>query len=145
VKEFSCVTSGADIDVEPPCFPGIFGIRESRKRARSPSGTATRPANPIRQKLYIPGYRTDANQREVLGELAEAKSAAVVVWKRPAGESGRGSSVGLRRRPWAEHVPDFRGDAPEDSLFARMAHALVGHALICDFVEAPAGLQLVAV
>jgi hypothetical protein len=41
-------------------------------------------------------------------------------------------------------VPDFRGAAPEDS-FARMAHALVGHALIYDFVEAPAGLQLVAV
>jgi hypothetical protein len=44
-----------------------------------------------------------------------------------------------------ENLRDARGSAPEDSLFARVAYALVGHALIDDFVQATAGLQFVAV
>lgn len=36
--------------------------------------------NPIRHKLLIPGYLTDANESDVLAELQRAQPAAVVIW-----------------------------------------------------------------
>ena len=46
--------------------------------------------NPIRHKLYLPGYLTDANEAGVVSELDAARPAAIVVWLRPTGEYERG-------------------------------------------------------
>ena len=46
--------------------------------------------NPIRHKLYLPGYLNDRNEREILRELRVAAPAAVVVWRRARGEYGVG-------------------------------------------------------
>jgi hypothetical protein len=46
--------------------------------------------NPIRHKLYLPGYLTDENESEVVAELDAAKPAAIVLWRRPMGEYDRG-------------------------------------------------------
>jgi hypothetical protein len=55
---------------------------------------AERP-NPIRHKLYLPGYLTDANEPAVLAELEAARPAAVVIWNRPVTEY---DPLALRRR-----------------------------------------------
>ena len=47
-------------------------------------------SNPLRHKLYIPGYLTDADETRVLSELEKWKPAAIVVWNRPSGEYGHG-------------------------------------------------------
>jgi ubiquinone/menaquinone biosynthesis C-methylase UbiE len=41
-------------------------------------------------------------------------------------------------------VPDSKDAAPEDSLFARIAHAFVGHPFVYDLVQALAGQSLIA-
>lgn len=46
--------------------------------------------NPLRRKLYIPGYLTERNEKELLEELERKRPRAIVVWRRPAGEYGRG-------------------------------------------------------
>jgi len=59
--------------------------------------------NPIRHKLYIPGYLTVENEEDVLRELSEARPGAVVIWRRPAGEYGRGffgEDYARRIRAW---------------------------------------------
>ncbi len=59
--------------------------------------------NPLRHKLYIPGYLTDENEEEILEELEGARPAAIVIWRRPAGEYGRGlfgQDYGERIRKW---------------------------------------------
>jgi hypothetical protein len=45
--------------------------------------------NPIRHKLYIPGYLTSGNEAEILAELRSAQPAAVVIVNRPTAEYGR--------------------------------------------------------
>ncbi len=46
--------------------------------------------NPIRHKLYIPGYLTEQNEAEILRELERSRPGAVVIWQRPTSEYGRG-------------------------------------------------------
>ena len=46
--------------------------------------------NPIRHKLYLPGYLTDENESKIVAELDAAKPAAIVVWRRPMGEYDQG-------------------------------------------------------
>ncbi len=46
--------------------------------------------NPIRHKLYLPGYLTAENEGQILAELSQARPAAVVIWQRPTSEYGRG-------------------------------------------------------
>lgn len=61
--------------------------------------------NPIRHKLYLPGYLTDENEQEVLRELRESPPAAVVLWRRPVAEYGRslfGEDYGRAIRAWLE-------------------------------------------
>jgi hypothetical protein len=58
--------------------------------------------NPIRHKLYLPGYVTARNEPVILDELDRARPAALVIWPRPVGEYGRGFfgrdyAVSLRR------------------------------------------------
>ena len=45
--------------------------------------------NPLRQKLYLPGYLNDASEPAVIAEL-ERKRPAIVRWLRPTGEYARG-------------------------------------------------------
>ncbi|MGH9366586.1 MAG: hypothetical protein ACRD3M_02790 [Thermoanaerobaculia bacterium] len=61
--------------------------------------------NPIRHKLYLPGYLTDENEGEILRELESARPTAVVLWRRPTSEYGRGLfgvDYGRRIRAWIE-------------------------------------------
>jgi hypothetical protein len=46
--------------------------------------------NPIRHKLYLPGYVDSNNEREIVAELSRARPQAVVIWPRPLGEYGSG-------------------------------------------------------
>jgi len=46
--------------------------------------------NPIPHKLYLPGYLTSENEQSVLSELSRANPGAIVVWRRPTSEYGRG-------------------------------------------------------
>ena len=45
-------------------------------------------SNPIRHKLYIPGYLAAQNEAKVLGELTRARPDVVVIWRRPTSEYG---------------------------------------------------------
>jgi hypothetical protein len=69
---------------------------------------AGRP-NPIRHKLYLPGYLNRGKEPEVLAELERARPAAVVVWPRPLGEYGAaefGVGYGEEIRRWIEKSYD---------------------------------------
>jgi hypothetical protein len=62
-------------------------------------------SNPIRHKLYLPGYLTDANEADVLEELSAARPAAIVIWQRPVSEYDRslfGEDYGRSIRGWLE-------------------------------------------
>ena len=59
--------------------------------------------NPIRHKLYLPGYLNARNERGILAELEIAAPAAVVVWRRALGKYGAGSfgeDYGREIRRW---------------------------------------------
>jgi hypothetical protein len=77
--------------------------------------------NPIRHKLYLPGYLSASNEEEVLGELVRASPAAVVVWRRALGEYGAGSfgeDYGRRIRSWIDREYErrsFPSKAPSGS------------------------------
>ncbi len=65
---------------------------------------SSRP-NPIRHMLYLPGYLTAANEPAVLAELARARPAAIVLWRRPVSEYDRGlfgEDFGQSIRKWIE-------------------------------------------
>lgn len=47
-------------------------------------------ANPIRHKLYLPGYLTGRNEEEIRREVERWKPRVIVVWPRPVGEYGSG-------------------------------------------------------
>ena len=61
--------------------------------------------NPIRHKLYLPGYLTADNEAAVLDELARARPAAIVLWRRPVSEYDRGlfgEDYGRQIRKWID-------------------------------------------
>jgi hypothetical protein len=65
--------------------------------------------NPLRHKLYLPGYLTASNEPAVLEELRHTKP-IVVVWPRPVGEYGGGNfgeHYGKSLHTWIEssYVP----------------------------------------
>ncbi len=74
--------------------------------------------NPIRHKLYLPGYLNAANESEILAELEVARPSAVVVWNRPLSEYGAGlfgEYYGRRIRRWIDRSYErrpFRADGP---------------------------------
>lgn len=78
---------------------------------------ADRP-NPIRHKLYIPGYLTDDNEDEVLAELQAAPPRFALVWTRPTGEYGRsffGEDYGAKIRRWLDANYEVRKFDPRTS------------------------------
>jgi hypothetical protein len=50
---------------------------------------AGRP-NPLRHKLYLPGYLSKDNEEEIVAEMGRWKPRAIVVWPRALGEYGAG-------------------------------------------------------
>ena len=59
--------------------------------------------NPIRHKLYLPGYLTEANEEMILEELRQGRPAAVVIWRRASSEYDRslfGEDYGRRIFGW---------------------------------------------
>jgi hypothetical protein len=79
--------------------------------------------NPIRHKLYLPGYVNARNEGEILTELERAAPGDVVIWRRSLGEYGSGpfgESYGRRIRRWIDRNYDrqlSRSDAPAGSVF----------------------------
>ena len=61
--------------------------------------------NPCRHKMYLPGYLTEQNEEEILGELQRARPKAVVVWRRLTSEYGPamfGVDYGRRIQAWID-------------------------------------------
>jgi hypothetical protein len=46
--------------------------------------------NPLRHKLYLPGYVSRDNEESIIAEIERWKPRAIVVWPRPLGEYGAG-------------------------------------------------------
>lgn len=72
--------------------------------------------NPLRHKLYLPGYVTAANEQEILLELKKSFPTVIVIWRRALGEYGAGffgEDYGRVLRSWIdanyERRP-FRGE-----------------------------------
>ena len=68
--------------------------------------------NPIRHKLYLPGYLTSANEADVLRELEAARPSAIVLWRRPVSEYDRalfGEDYGLSLRRWIDANYELEG------------------------------------
>jgi len=74
--------------------------------------------NPLRQKLYIPGYLRASNERQLLDELGRSRPDAIVLWPRPTGEYGAaefGVDYGRDVFAWIERnyalspIPSSRG------------------------------------
>jgi hypothetical protein len=67
--------------------------------------------NPVRHKLYLPGYVNGRNEGEILRELQTASPAAVVIWRRALGEYGAGffgEDYGREIRRWIGENYDRR-------------------------------------
>jgi hypothetical protein len=65
---------------------------------------SSRP-NPIRHRLYLPGYLNSENESAVLAELEQARPAAIVLWRRTVSEYDRamfGEDYGWSIRAWLE-------------------------------------------
>jgi hypothetical protein len=85
------------------------GTREGEGLVAFPEGElfnllSGRP-NPIRHRLFLPGYLTRENEPAVLAELERARPAAVILWLRPTGEYDRGlfgEDYGRSVRSWIE-------------------------------------------
>ncbi len=91
--------------------------------------------NPIRHKLYLPGYLTGENEPAILEELSRARPAAVVLWRRPTSEYDRamfGEDYGRRIRAWIDENYDL---AP---FRARGAPARANPRFLLGFRKAPA-------
>ncbi len=91
--------------------------------------------NPIRHKLYLPGYLTGENEPAILEELSRARPAAVVLWRRPTSEYDRamfGEDYGRRIRAWIDENYDL---AP---FRAQGAPARANPRFLLGFRKAPA-------
>jgi hypothetical protein len=59
--------------------------------------------NPIRYKLYLPGYVDSRNESRILEELSHSPPGSIVIWPRPLGEYGPssfGEDYATRLRAW---------------------------------------------
>jgi hypothetical protein len=103
--------------------------------------------NPLRHKLYIPGYLTRDNEPSVLRELAEARPAVIVLWFRPTGEYGPGSFGNAYGKQIAEWIGNHYAEQVSRSpltgkatprLFVERAGALSRQ----EFIRYPVGIRL---
>ena len=76
--------------------------------------------NPLRQKLYIPGYLRTSNEPQLLNDLRRTRPDAIVLWPRPTEEYGAaefGIDYGRDVFAWIERnyalspIPSSRGRA----------------------------------
>lgn len=111
--------TGGMLSARPDVARRIEGLAESIRRGTAAGdGLVVFPEgellnflsgrrNPIRHRLYLPGYVNRENEEEILEELSRARPAAVVIWPRPLGEYGRaefGSDYATSLRAWVrEH------------------------------------------
>jgi hypothetical protein len=83
--------------------------------------------NPLRHRLYLPGYLTASNETEVLAELRQALPGAIAVLNRPTREYGLarfGEDYGREIQSWiSEHYRErlVRPTESGDRLFFRRA------------------------
>ena len=84
---------------QPPCARRTARRRRPRRVSggRASNLLSGRP-NPIRHKLYLPGYLTADERAGVLAELERARPAAIVLWRRPV-ERVRPRALRRRLRP----------------------------------------------
>lgn len=105
------------LSARPPLVRELIGLAlEIRRRTAPGDGLVVFPEgeilnllssrrNPLRHKLYIPGYLSAQNEPEVLNELEKAKPAAVVLIRRQTSEYGPGffgQDYGRRIAAWIE-------------------------------------------
>ena len=75
--------------------------------------------NPIRNKLYIPGYLWNGNEEAVLTELEKAKPAALVILNRATPEYGRrffGQDYARRVAAWIDENYELTPFDPRKSV-----------------------------
>jgi hypothetical protein len=85
--------------------------------------------NPLRHKLYLPGYLSAENEPAILRELEAARPEAVVILSRAAGEYGGGQfgqGYGARVRTWIETRYEARTRNGVGTLFVRRGAAVCG-------------------
>jgi hypothetical protein len=85
--------------------------------------------NPIRHKLYIPGYLTAENEPEILAELERSPPDVVVILYRPTSEYGPsnfGTSYGSRIRDWMDRNYEMRRINPGGNVSRMGSSALLG-------------------
>jgi hypothetical protein len=115
--------TGGMISARPEFGRQLAILSESIKReARKGEGLVVFPEgeivnylsglhNPIRHKLFIPGYLTAQNEGEIIEELERSRPAAVAVLFRPTGEYGHsefGVTYGRRIWSWIERNYSIR-------------------------------------
>jgi hypothetical protein len=79
--------------------------------------------------LYLPGYLTAANEPAVLAELARARPAAVVLWRRPVSEYDRalfGEDYGRSIRKWIDENYRLEGFRAAGAPLRRQPRFVVG-------------------
>ncbi len=88
----------------------------------------SRRPNPLRHKLYLPGYLSDENESDIVSELERARPAAIVILNRETPEYGRrffGKNYGRRVWSWIEEnyrPASFQpeGEGPASAALARL-------------------------
>ncbi len=92
--------TGRMLSASAPIASAIAATAEAVRAAESPAATlvvfpegqvlnflAGTP-NPLRQKLYIPGYLQASNEAQLLDDLRRKRPGAIVLWPRPTEEYG---------------------------------------------------------
>lgn len=72
---------------------------------------ADRP-NPLRHKLYLPGYLSADNEADIVAELSRTRPFAIVLWFRTTGEYGPGSFGGGYGRDLAARIRSSYTEQP---------------------------------
>ena len=85
--------------------------------------------NPLRQKLYIPGYLQASNEAQLLDDLRRKRPGAIVLWPRPTEEYGPaefGTDYGRDVLDWIERTMSIRSTRGLARLYFRNPDASGG-------------------
>jgi len=103
-------------------------------------------SNPLRHKLYLPGYLSAANEAAVLEELQRERPAAIVIWRRPVSEYDRamfGEDYGRDLRAWIEENYRLEGFRPSGAPRRATPRFVLGLRPVAgEAVSAPRALAL---